>query len=284
MMEDAEGRYRMPEERWKRVAHIFVRRRGRGRRIEHPKAKVEAIMDRYEGGYQWRKLPSEYELKWNSVWRAHRRWSERQAYLMLLLTLKKEIDYGVLIIDGTFVKAHRSAAGARRNGLTPGLSRQKQGIARTKGGLTTKVITLVDRRGRLVNRVVVPGTAFEPWYLPMLMEGVRMDLVRYLVADGLYRTVAVREFLAEHDIEFISKPETNKRNAEGPIDPRDPRVVIYKGRGIVENVYVDDKNFRAFSTRYDKLIVTFTGGFDLTSWHYEGRPHEVRKSKYLEDL
>ena len=281
-MEDAEGRYRMPEKRWKRVARLFVRRRGR--RIKNPKAKLEAIMDRYQGGYQWRKLPSEYGLKWNSVARAHQWWSERQAYLALLLTLKKEIDNAVLVIDGTFVKAHRSAAGARRRGLTPGLSRQKQGIARTKGGLTTKVITLVDRRGRLVNYVVVPGTAFEPWYLPMLIEGVPLDRVRYVVADGLYRTVAVKTFLAEHGIEFVSKPETNKRNAEGPIDPRDPNVAIYKGRGIVENVYADDKNFRAFSTRYDKLMATFCGGFELTTWHYEGRPHQVRKSKYLEDL
>ena len=188
------------------------------------------------------------------------------------------------MIDGTFVKAHRSAAGARRHGLTPGLSRQKQGIARTKGGLTTKVITLVDRRGRLVNFVVVPSNAFEPWYLPMLLEGVPLDRVRYVVADGLYRTAAVRQFLADRDIQFVSKPETNKRNAEGPLDPRDPNVAIYKGRGIVENVYADDKNFREFSTRYDKLMATFCGGFELTTWHYEGRPHTVRKSKYLEGL
>ena len=70
-----------------------------------------------------------------------------------------------------------------------------------------------------------------------------------LAADGLYRTVAVRKFLADHDIEFVPKPETNKRNAEGPIDLRDPKVAIYKARGIVENVYADDKSFRAFSTR-----------------------------------
>ena len=169
------------------------------------------------------------------------------------------------MIDGTFVKAHRSAAGARRHGLTPGLSRQKQGIARTKGGLTTKVITLVDRRGRLVNFVVVPSNAFEPWYLPMLLEGVPLDRVRYVVADGLYRTAAVRQFLADGDIQFVSKPETNKRNAEGPLDPRDPNVAIYKGRGIVENAYSDDKNFRAFSTRYGKLMATFCGGFELTT-------------------
>ena len=183
----------MPVSRWRRIAKIIVHKRGRP--MKDPKATLEAIIDRYQGGYQWRKLPSEYGLHWNSVARAHRRLCKRQAYLMLLLTLKKDIDYGVLLIDGSFMKVLRSAAGARRNGLTPGLSRQKQGIARTKGGLTSKIITLVDRRGRLVNYVVVPGTSFEPWYLPMLLEGVPLDRVRYVVADGLYRTVAVRRFL-----------------------------------------------------------------------------------------
>ena len=281
-MEDAEGRYRMSGPQWKRIAKIFVSKRGRP--MKNPKATLEAIMDRYEGGYQWRKLPSEYGLKWNSVARAHRRWCKRQAYRMLLLTLKKDIDYGVLLIDGSFMKAHRSAAGARRNGLTPGLSRQKQGIARTKGGLTSKIITLVDRRGRLVKYVVVPGTSFEPWYLPMLLEGVPLDRVRYVVADGLYMTVAVKEFLAGHGITFVSKPQTNKRKAEGPVDPRDPNVQIYKGRAIVENVYADDQNFRGFATRYDKLMSSFCGGIELTTWHYEGRPHKIRKSKYLEVL
>lgn len=115
--------------------------------MKKPKAIFEAVMDRYQGGYQWRKLPSEYGLKWNFVARAHRRWSERQACLMSLLTLQKEIDYGVLLIDSTFVKAHRSAAGARRNGLTPERSRRKQGIGKTKRGLNSKGITLVGCRG-----------------------------------------------------------------------------------------------------------------------------------------
>ena len=271
----------MLDAEFRRIAKIFVSKRGRP--MKNPKATLEGIMDRYQGGYQWRKLPSEYG-HWNSVHRAHRRWSERQAYRMLLLTLRKRIDYGVLLIDGTFAKAHRSAAVARRNGLTPGLSRQKQGIAKTKGGLNSKIITLVDRRGQLAAYAVVPGNAFEPWWLPLLLEQVPLDQVRYVVADGLYRTVAVQKFLADRGITFVSKPQTNKRKAEGPVDPRDPNVVIYKGRGIVENVYSDDQNFRGFATRYDKLMSSFCGGIELTTWHYEGRPHKVRKSKYLEGL
>ena len=271
----------MSDVQFRRIAKIFVSKRGRP--MKNPKSTLEGVMDRYQGGYQWRKLPKEYGL-WNSVARAHRRWSKRRAYLMLLLTLKKQIDYGVLMIDGTFVKAHRSAAGARRNGLTPEQSRVVQGIGKTKGGLNSKIITLVDRRGRLAAYVVVPGNAFEPWWLPSLLEQVPLDQVRYVLADGLYRTVAVREFLADHDVIFVSKPETNKRNAEGPVDPRDPKVVIYKGRAIVENVYSDDKNFRGIAMRSDKLMSTFCGGFELTTWHYQGRPHNWRKSKYLEDL
>ena len=110
------------------------------------------------------------------------------------------------------------------------------------------------------------------------MEGVPLDQVRYLVADGLYKTAAVAKFLADNNIRFVSKPGTNKRNAEGPVDPRDPDVVIYKGRGIVENVYADDQNFLAFAYRYDKLLSSFCGGFELTTWHYEGRPHTVATS------
>ena len=116
-MEEPEGRYRMPVSRWRRIAKIIVHKRGRP--MKDPKATLEAIIDCYQGGYQWRKLPSEYGLKWNSVARAHRRLSERQAYLMLLLTLKKNIDYGVLLIDGSFMKVHRSAAGDRRQLVLP---------------------------------------------------------------------------------------------------------------------------------------------------------------------
>ena len=103
-----------------------------------------------------------------------------------------------------------------------------------------------------------------------------------MVADGLYMTVAVKKFLEDNCITFVSKPQTNKKNAEGPLDPRDLKVQIYKGRAIVENVYADDQNFRGFATRYDKLMSSFRGGIELTTWHYGGRPHKVRKSKYLE--
>ena len=50
--------------------------------------------------------------------------------------------------------------------------------------------------------------------------------------------------LAKNNIKLVSKPEVNKPEAKGPLDPRDPNVQIYKGRAIVENVYADDQNFR----------------------------------------
>ena len=51
----------------------------------------------------------------------------------------------------------------------------------------------------------------------MLLDGVPLDRVRYVVADGLYRTVAVKKFLADLCITFVSKPQTNKKNAAGPV-------------------------------------------------------------------
>ena len=54
----------MSDAQFRRIAKILISERGR--LMKNPKATLEGIMDRYQGGYQWRKLPSEYG-HWNSV-------------------------------------------------------------------------------------------------------------------------------------------------------------------------------------------------------------------------
>ena len=54
----------MLDAQFRRIAKILISERGR--LMKNPKATLEEIMDRYQGGYQWRKLPSVYG-HWNSV-------------------------------------------------------------------------------------------------------------------------------------------------------------------------------------------------------------------------
>ncbi len=66
-------------------------------------------------GVQWRRLPDEYG-KWNSVFRRYRWWVETGVFDVLLETLAQLVgcDRSADMIDSTIVRAHRCAAGIKR--------------------------------------------------------------------------------------------------------------------------------------------------------------------------
>ena len=53
------------------------------------------------------------------------------------------------MIDATIVRAHQHSAGAKKDGA--------QAIGRSRGGLTTKIYTLVDALGNPVQVMLSPG-------------------------------------------------------------------------------------------------------------------------------
>ena len=63
-------------------------------------------------------------------------------------------------VDGSYVKVHQHAAGPK-SGRPPDASRTAQAIGRSRGGLTTKLMALVDRRGRFVRFTIRPGNTNE---------------------------------------------------------------------------------------------------------------------------
>ena len=54
------------------------------------------------------------------------------------------------MVDGTFAKVHQHAAGARKEGARLMCRLSRQAIGRSRGGLTTKLMAMVDKTGRLV--------------------------------------------------------------------------------------------------------------------------------------
>ena len=71
-----------------------------------------------------------------------------------------------------------------------------------------------------------------------------------------------------------------KSNRKAPI-PYDE--YSYKGRHLIENLFVDIKHFRGISTRDHKLAETFCAGLHLMTWFLRTRGRKGRRSKYLED-
>ena len=149
------------------------------------------------------------------MYRAFKRWCDRGIFLQLFLSLAKERDLRVVMVDGTFIKVHQHGTGARRGGRDAEGSRKMQAIGLTKGGLNTKLMALVDRNGRLVRFSLVPGNAFEAHQLASLLEGLPVKEIHELLGDKAYDTNAVREMLAEMGI-TVTIPSTSRRKEPIP--------------------------------------------------------------------
>jgi transposase len=88
-----------------------------------------AVLWRVRTGSPWRDLPVAFG-NWNSVFQRFRRWAEKDVFKRLFEVLSEEPDFEYALIDGTIVSVH-----------------QNQAIGRSRGGLTTKIVALVDALG-----------------------------------------------------------------------------------------------------------------------------------------
>jgi transposase len=79
---------------------------------------VDGVMWRTRTGSPWRDLPRCYG-NWKTVYNRHRRWSGDGTWRAVLDRLRVDCDDAVdgewvLGVDGTVIRAHHHAAGARR--------------------------------------------------------------------------------------------------------------------------------------------------------------------------
>jgi transposase len=92
-------------------------RRG-GRWMDH-RLVIDAVLWRTRAGTPWRDLPPCYG-NWKTVYNRHRRWAIDGVWASLLDELRRGCDHAegpdwMVAVDGTVVRAHQHAAGARRS-------------------------------------------------------------------------------------------------------------------------------------------------------------------------
>jgi transposase len=76
----------------------------------------EAILWRHENGAKWRAVPEELGPWWRAA-QIFIRWARLGVWERLLsLVQERGIKLGMVFLDGTSVRAHQKAAGARRKG------------------------------------------------------------------------------------------------------------------------------------------------------------------------
>ena len=105
---------RFSDEQWARIWSLLISYPGIYVRQEEPTRRfVEAVLWLTRAGAPWRFLPAGRGL-WNSVDKRFARWQEKGVWRMLLEALAEDADLEWLMLDGTVVRAHACAAGAKK--------------------------------------------------------------------------------------------------------------------------------------------------------------------------
>ena len=103
----------LTDAQWERIAPLVPGKKGDpGRSGEDNRRFVEGVLWMVRTGAPWRDLP-EYFGKWSSVWKRFRRWALKGVFEKLFQALSDEPDFEYALIDGTIVKVHRHATGAK---------------------------------------------------------------------------------------------------------------------------------------------------------------------------
>ena len=168
-----------------------------------------------------------------------------------------------------------TARGAPANDKKSG----REGIGRSRGGLTTKIDLAADLRCRPIARLTSPGQHGDSPYFAPLMEAIsirRRGRGRprrrpgRAMADKAYSSRANRAWLRNHHIiavipvkEDQKKHRRNRGRAGGRPPVFDPG--WYKKRNTVERCFSKLKQFRAVATRYDKRERIYQGTIDVAS-------------------
>jgi len=113
-------RYELTDEAWQRIEPLLPKQTRGGRWNDH-RVTLNGIFWILNSGAQWRDMPERYG-KWQSVYDRYRRWTREGLFDRILHRLHLEldddgrIDWSVFDVDGSNIRADRSAAGAGKKG------------------------------------------------------------------------------------------------------------------------------------------------------------------------
>ena len=130
---------------------------------------------------------------------------------------------------------------------------QAQAIGRSRGGLTTKIVALVDALGNLVRFLLLPGQAHDMKGVAPLIRDVSFGA---LLADKAFDADWLLKDLDTRGATAVIPPKANRKHQ------RDYDAEVYTWRHLVENYFAKIKEFRGIATRYDKSDCSYAA-----SWH-----------------
>lgn len=288
------GRHQLTEKQWWKIRELLPPPRppgGRGRRPADVRVVFNAILWILKTGAPWRDLPRERFGPWETVYGYFNRWSKEGRIEQILDRLQEQaneqekIDWDLWCIDGSVVRAHRVASGARRTApaqeaapTRPGpLSRVPaspepwdHGLGRSRGGLSTKLHLVTDGNGLPLAVAVSPGQRHESTCFEATIRAVRLrrgpgqkprSLPTALAADKAYSAKRIRDWLRVRRTERVIPQRSDQEGRRGGHRKFDK--AKYRRRNVVERCIGWLKESRRVATRYEKLARNYLGMLKL---------------------
>lgn len=160
-----------------------------------------------------------------------------------------EPDMEYAMIDGSIAKVHRHGQRAKGGPLN-------QAIGKSKGGMTTKILALVDALGNLVGFRLLPGQRHDICGVEPLIKDREFGA---LLADKAFDADWLVKNLTERGSKVVIPPRSNHKA------PREYDKEIYKWRHLVENFFCKLKEFKKIAMRAEKTDTSFSANIYLAA-------------------
>jgi putative transposase len=105
-------RPQLSDAQWATLTPLLALLRRSGRPGRNDRNFIEAVLWWRRTGIPWRDLPPSFG-PWKSVYNRFDNWSKRGWWTRLFLSLRQHPDLEWLSIDGTVIRSHQHAAGAK---------------------------------------------------------------------------------------------------------------------------------------------------------------------------
>lgn len=123
-------------------------------------------------------------------------------------------------------------------------------VGRTRGGLNTKIHTVVDGLGNPLYFQLSAGNVNDSEVAVDVLSHLNISQSNVL-ADKAYGTNEILNYIQRQDSEYTIPPKANT------VNPWRCDWVLYKERHLIECFFQQIKWFRRIATRYDKLDASF---------------------------